>query len=63
MPVLRTNHIAFLMITTSGEEEELEVIRCPGCLGIFGVDASYIDQVDSTISCPMCLERIDIVTD
>jgi uncharacterized protein YbaR (Trm112 family) len=42
----------------SGEEVTIEVIRCPACHGTFGVDSTYLDQVDTTVICPMCVQPL-----
>lgn len=44
----------FFQIEDVPEEYELEVGRCPICHGVIGVDATFLDQVDSTVTCPFC---------
>jgi hypothetical protein len=36
----------------------LDVVECPFCHGIFGVDWTYLEQVDNTVHCPMCCMEV-----
>jgi len=36
----------------------VEIGTCPRCNGLIGVDASYLDQVNSEVACPMCGKRV-----
>lgn len=36
----------------------IEIATCPYCNGIFGVDVTYLDQVDDVVHCPMCCMEI-----
>jgi len=54
-----SNNVAVPMLTYNfhdleGEEQEIEIVTCPHCNGVFGVDSAYLDQVDDVIHCPMC---------
>lgn len=42
------------------EEQEIEIVKCPHCEGWFGVDATYLDQCDDVIHCPMCCMEVEI---
>ncbi len=33
--------------------------ECPYCKGLFAVDLTYIDQVDTVVHCPMCCMEVD----
>ena len=41
-------------------DEEVEIHRCPFCNGVFGVDSTFVDQVGTKITCPMCETRITV---
>lgn len=41
-------------------DEHIEVHRCPQCAGILGIDSTFLDQVDTSIICPMCTSRIEL---
>ena len=32
----------------------IEVGTCPGCGGLFGIDWTYLDQISTDVTCPMC---------
>ena len=38
--------------------ENLEIHKCPFCGGVFGIDSSFIEQVDDAIVCMMCFKNI-----
>ncbi len=38
-------------------KEELVKVKCINCGGLIGLDASYLDHVDSTYICPYCQHR------
>ncbi len=44
----------------SVELGELEWGKCPFCRGLFAIDATYLDQVDTLIDCPMCKEKLKL---
>lgn len=33
--------------------------ECSYCHGLFGVDWTYLDQVDNIVHCPMCCMEVD----
>lgn len=41
-------------------DEVLEIHRCPECTGIFGIDYTFVDQVQEEVVCMMCLIEIHI---
>lgn len=40
--------------------EAVEIHRCPSCDGVFGIDASFLDQIGIVIFCPMCTTEIKV---
>jgi len=44
-----------------GQEQEIEIVTCPHCNGVFAVDSTYLDQVDDVVHCPMCCIEVIIV--
>jgi Zn-finger nucleic acid-binding protein len=53
-----TQYIRNVILQSSGEE--VEIHRCPSCDGVFGIDASFLDQVGTEVSCLMCDVEINI---
>lgn len=37
----------------------LECGVCPTCRGIFGVDVTFLEQVDAVVHCPICLAEVE----
>jgi Zn-finger nucleic acid-binding protein len=48
----------FLVEIKAGNDESVEIHRCPRCHGLLGIDSTYLDQVDTTVICPMCTKEI-----
>ncbi len=40
----------------------LEYVTCPFCSGLFGIDQTYLEQVDDHVHCPMCCMEV-VITD
>jgi hypothetical protein len=36
----------------------LDTVECPYCKGLFGVDWTYLEQVDNVVHCPMCCMQV-----
>lgn len=52
MTYRRTKYVNEFRIIESGEN--VEIHRCPECSGVFGVDATFLDQIRIKVICPMC---------
>ena len=39
-------------------DEDIEVHQCPHCNGVFGIDATFTDQVGDDIICMMCYKQV-----
>lgn len=48
------------LVFDAEKELVIEATSCPYCNGLFGVDWTYLDQVDNYIHCPMCCMEIDM---
>ena len=50
-------------IKTQNGNLEIIAMQCPHCQGIFGVDSTYLDEIDNFIHCPMCCMQIEVDED
>jgi DNA-directed RNA polymerase subunit RPC12/RpoP len=37
-----------------------EALECPNCNGYMKLDISYLDQVEYTVTCPYCNEKVTV---
>jgi len=44
----------------SNENVDVEIHECPSCDGVFGIDVSFLDQVKTEVSCPMCNAEVKV---
>ena len=44
----------YITETDLGNDETVEIHRCPTCHGVLGIDWTFLDQVQDEIVCPMC---------
>ena len=54
MTYIKTTYVTDIGIKTSVGDVTLEVHICNNCGGALGIDASFIEQVQEDILCPMC---------
>ena len=54
------NRITDWVTCVDVNDEQVEIHRCPICAGLFGADATFVDQVSVTVTCPMCKVKIDV---
>jgi hypothetical protein len=40
-------------------DHAIDTGECPYCHGLFGVDITYLDQVDNVVHCPMCCMEVE----
>ena len=52
--IIRNIMLAKEIVVDASMDYSLDWGICPGCHGIFGIDATYIDQVNENVKCPMC---------
>lgn len=48
------NKSDWLSVHKLPDDEKVNIHRCPSCMGVFGIDASFNDQAWGVIVCPMC---------
>lgn len=43
------------------EQQDLYLVAgvCPVCRGIFGVDITFLEQIDTVVACPICLNQVE----
>jgi len=47
-------------VDDNGIDQVIAIVTCPHCNGIFGVDNTYLEQVDNHIYCSMCKLKVII---
>jgi len=48
-------------VDEEGSGQEIEVLTCPHCNGIFAVDSMYLDMIDDVVHCPMCCMEVIVL--
>lgn len=42
------------------DKGHVELHECPGCGGLFGIDVTFLEQVEDDVHCMMCSDYIHI---
>jgi hypothetical protein len=49
------------IVVDETKDHAIDVGECPYCHGLFGVDWTYLEQVDNVVHCPICCMEVIFV--
>jgi len=55
------NHMKSIeeLVVDENNDHAIDTGECPYCHGFFGVDVTYLEQVDNVVHCPMCCMEVE----